>query len=768
MQWEMWRNELPLLEMMEVPRCFKLKEMEILTKVELHHFSDASTEGYGQCSYLRLVDARSRVNCSLVMGKARVAPLKPITIPRLELTAAVVSVRVSEMLSREQRYDKVEEVFWTDSKVVQAYIHNDAHRFHTFVANRVQQIRERTVPEQWRYIEGKRNPAGDASRGLSPKDLLQSSRWLRGPSFLWDHHDSWKNLDKSEPESLQPDDKEVRKASSFTTYTTNKEQSETFLQRLEYFSSWFRAKRAVAVCLRYRKILLERTRGRQTTMDGVQTRSAAREYRPVDVDELSEAEQEIVRHVQKEAFKDEISKLNKITTDYETHKEDDSRSRIQKPKGASPLSRLDPFRDLSNLVRIGGRIKQASVSQDVKHPIVLPRQGHVSKLLVRHYHEKSLHQGKGITLNEIRSSGYWIIGGGSVVSRLVHECVTCRRLRAKVQEQKMADLPAERLTPAPPFTYCAVDYFGPWYVREGRKELKRYGVLFTCLVTRAIHLEVANSLETDSYINALRRFICRRGPVRQMRSDNGSNFIGARRELKEALAEMDQNQVKQEMLKESCDWFELKLNAPTASHMGGIWERQIRTVRSVLCALLEKNGHQMNDEALRTFMCEAEAVVNSRPLTAEGTTSADTAEPLTPNHFLTMKTKVVLPPPGKFTSSDLYSRKWWRRVQHLTNEFWSRWKKEFLLSLQTRQKWTRPRKNLQVNDLVIVKDDDTPRNQWKMGRVIEAQPDQDGLVRKVTLDVGSPSLTLEGKRNQPLSTLVRPIHKLVLLMSEDQ
>lgn len=503
-------------------------------------------------------------------------------------------------------------------------------------------------------------------------------------------------------------------------------------------------------------------------MDGVKTRWAAREYRPVDVDELTEAEKEIIRHVQKEAFKEEIRKLRKIAKDNDTHGEDDSRSRTQKPKGASPLSRLDPFLDHSNLVRIGGRIKQASVSQDVKHPIVLPGQGQVSKLVARHYHERALHQGKGITLNEIRSSGYWIIGGGSVVSRLVYECVTCRRLRAKVQEQKMADLPADRLTPTPPFTYCAVDYFGPWYVREGRKELKRYGVLFTCVVSRAIHLEVTNSLETDSYINALRRFICRRGPVRQMRSDNGSNFIGARRELKEALAEMDQNQVKQEMLKESCDWFEVKLNVPTASHMGGIWERQIRTVRSVLSALLEKNGHQMNDEALRTFMCEAEAVVNSRSLTAEGTTSYDTAEPLTPNHFLTLKTKVILPPPGKFTSADLYSRKWWRRVQHLTNEFWSRWKKEFLLSLQTRQKWTRPRKNLQVNDVVIVKDDDTPRNQWKMCRVIEAQPDQDGLVRKVTVDVGNPNLTPDGKRNQPLSTLERLIHKLVLLMSEDQ
>ena len=204
-------------------------------------------------------------------------------------------------------------------------------------------------------------------------------------------------------------------------------------------------------------------------------------------------------------------------------------------------------------------------------------------------------------------------------------------------------------------------------------------------------------METDSYINALRCFICRRGLVRQMCSDNGSNFIGAPRELKKVLAEMD--------------WVKIKFNIPSASHIGGIWERQIQTVRSVLSALMERNGQQMNNEALRTFMCEAEAVVNSRPLVSESITAPGLAEALTPNHFLTFKTKVVLPPPGVFKSADLYSRKWWRRGQHLTNEFWCRREKEFLLSLQEWQKWTGPRKNLQVNDIVIAKEDDIPRNQ---------------------------------------------------------
>ena len=172
-----------LLEKMRIPRCFKPSGIRDIKKVELHHFSDASTEGYGQCTYLRLTDVNNLVHCSLVMGKACVAPLKPITIPRLELTAA-----------RELTYAGVKEVFWTDSKVVQGYIYNEARRFHTYVANRVQQIRDHTQPEQWKYVNSDNNPADDASRGLSPKDLLKTSRWLRGPTFLWEPHDRWQDF----------------------------------------------------------------------------------------------------------------------------------------------------------------------------------------------------------------------------------------------------------------------------------------------------------------------------------------------------------------------------------------------------------------------------------------------------------------------------------------------------------------------------------------------------------------------------------------------
>ena len=444
----------------------------------------------------------------------------------------------------------------------------------------------------------------------------------------------------------------------------------------------------------------------------------------ITVADIKNAERKIVKAVQARAFPHEITLLQscnskKTERDTEEKETDGERQQTVRMKKTSPLYRLGPFLDESGILRVGGRIRQASISLEVKHPIILPRNGHVTKLIIKHFHEKTEHQGRGFTLNEIRSSGYWIVGCSAAVANYIRNCVTCQRLRATTQVQRMADLPVDRIEPAPPFAYCGVDYFGPWLIKQVRKEVKRYGVLFTCMTSRAIHLEVAHTLEADSFLNALRRFTWRRGPVRQLRSDRGTNFIGARREFREALSEIDKNKVKNEMLNMNCDWIEMKFNVPSASHMGGVWERQIKTVRGVLSVLLEKNGTQLNDEALHTLMCEAAALVNSRPLTTDNTTSPDLLQPLTPNHLLTQKSKVVLPQPGVFQTSDLYSRKQWRRVQHLTNEFWVRSRKEFLHSLQERSKWAATKRNLGVGDIVLIKEEEAPRNQWKLARVEE-------------------------------------------------
>ena len=248
----------------------------------------------------------------------------------------------------------------------------------------------------------------------------------------------------------------------------------------------------------------------------------------------------------------------------------------------------------------------------------------------------------------------------------------------------------------------------------------------------------------------------RSGPVRQMRSDRGTNFIGAERELKSALEEMDHKRLQEISSKEfNADWLiNWSRNPPAASHMGGVWERQIRTVRSILSSLLRDYGHALNDESLRTLMIEVECIVNSRPLTFPSGDATD-LQPLTPNHILTMKSKVVMPPPGDFQKDDVYLRKRWRRVQYMANIFWTRWKREYLQTLQARTKWNQPKRNIEIGDIVLIKDENTARNDWPMARVFNVRQDSKKLVRSATLKLSC-------------STQERPIDKLVLLKENDQ
>lgn len=329
--------------------------------------------------------------------------------------------------------------------------------------------------------------------------------------------------------------------------------------------------------------------------------------------------------------------------------------------------------------------------------------------------------------------------------------MTCRKLQSPLMEQKMSDLPRNRVTPAPPFTYVGVDYFGPWKIKERRKELKRYGALFTCLVSRSVHIEVADSLDTDAFINALRRFIARRGLVREIRSDNGTNFTGADRELKACLDEMNQDRIKDMLSKYGIVWL---FNPPSASNMGGVWERLIRSVRKVLSGLLYEHGNRLDLDSFTTLLCEVESIINSRPLTFVSD-DPDDPQPLAPTHILTGKSTVILPPPGLFQRDDVYLRKRWRRVQYLANLFWTRWRKEYLITLQQRTKWTTPRRNLRVGDVVLVKDENVARNQWPLGIVTTVESDNKGLVRSVVVKCQR-------------SLLTRPINKLVFITGAEK
>ena len=291
--------------------------------------------------------------------------------------------------------------------------------------------------------------------------------------------------------------------------------------------------------------------------------------------------------------------------------------------------------------------------------------------------------------------------------------------------------------------------------------MKRYGTLFTCLSSRAVHIEKSNSLSTDSFILCLRRFIGRRGNVRLIRSDNGSNFVGASAELQKAFKEMNQEQIENFMKENGGEWMRWKRNPPSASNMGGVWERQIRSARNILASILKTHGASLNDESLQTLLVEVEAITNSRPLTTDLLNDVDSLIPLSPINLLTMKSKVVMPPPGAFSPPDVYSRKHWRRVQHISNEFWSRWRKEVLVILQNRQKWNTVKRNCKIGDVVLLKETSTERNRWPMARIAETYADKNGIVRSVKLKLGS-----SNKVDKSVRYLQRPVNKLVMLVED--
>ena len=292
--------------------------------------------------------------------------------------------------------------------------------------------------------------------------------------------------------------------------------------------------------------------------------------------------------------------------------------------------------------------------------------------------------------------------------------------------QQMAPLLPEQVAgDQPPFTSTGVDCFGPLLVKCRRSTVKRWGCLFTCLTSRAVHVEVLHTMSASSFISAFQRFAARRGRPTRMYSDNGTNFVGGERELRDAWQEVDVAKLTRQLADQSVAWV---FNPAHASHRGGATERLIRSVREVLTTTA--GVQTLNDEQLLTLCAEAERVVNSRPLTrASSDVNDDTV--ITPQDILLPGSGSTCAPPGKFNADDCYVRRWWRQAQYLADVFWRRWLREYLPTLHARQRWHREQRSVKVGDIVVMKDIDTVRGHWPLGRVTSVHTSQDGLVRSV-------------------------------------
>ena len=744
--WTKWVAELPALKGFSYQR--PLIPEPGYDAIYLCIFTDASEKGYAASVYI-VCEYATYSTARFVMGKVRVAPKqKLITIPRLELLGAVVGVEAATTVKAELGIEFSEVHFWTDSTTVLHWVTNPDLQLKAFVANRVAKVIEgsKELCATWNYVPTKENPADIGSRGLRPSDTEGIKPWLEGPPWLRTGKDTWRlgtgNL------TAQPTikDLEVKKINAIHLEPKASKLSSPPLQNLfQRYSSLGQLKTTTAWLLRLQK--LRKTKSKQGLSAGGRLAAV----------EMEQAEMELVRSAQWSCFPTLMLALSA-----QPPLTDKDLLTVAKNQQKN-MRELAPYMDEYGLLRVGGRLQRAGFAYEKTHPLILPRRHELTGLLVQHYHQKSLHRGYNYILAQLRER-YWVIGGTGTTRHYLSTCVRCRHNRAPAGSQQMAPLPASRFAVGhPPFTYTAVDYFGPLTVKVTRRiTAKRWGCLMTCLTTRAVHLEVAHHLNTDSFLLAFRRFVSRFPGVKEMLSDNGGNFVAADKELKTEFAQnISLEDLARGLRKDDSVEFRWKFNPPAASHQGGVFERMIGLVRSCLrCTMEDVSYRTPDDEGLLTMLKEIEGILNSRPLLPAGL-DADSYDVLTPAQILQPGTPAVPQALREYTTSDAL-RRGYRATQWHVDEFWRRFSSGYIPLLQKRAKWLKPHRNFRVGDIVLIQDKDAPRYQWRKAWVSEVHPNKaDGLVRRVTLQPVRREATLKpAKKERPL---VRDVRYICLL-----
>lgn len=702
---EKWYQQLKQVDQITIPRCYRTRPLAEVATVSFHVFSDASKSAYAAVVYIRFGYKDGSIEVGFVIAKAKVSPLRAVSIPRLELMAAVLGVRLMKRVSDVLSYPESTCTYWTDSTDVLHWVHGQSRRYKPFVANRISEIHSYSLPSQWRHVPGSLNPADEASRGVGIHFLQPEQRWFQGPDFLREDEENWPQSGIMEvvSEEGKVEETVVKSVMNATTKTESSAVSVSSEMRqplidTERFSCWFKLLRVVSRVLRFVKLLRKKIQSK---------------FRPYFISpaELWEAECVVLKQVQEECFQKTVVAL-----------------RGGASLRQSSIRSLTPVLGPEGLLRVGGRLQFSSLPYEAQHPIILPKRHHVTTLLVREHHLDGLHvRGVNGVLADMRVK-YWPICGREAVKRYERSCIGCKIRKKKMCQQFMAPLPSLRATiPIRAFAHCGVDYGGPFIVKLTRRcRAKRYLCLFTCLSSRAVHLEVAYGLDTASFLNALSRMIARRGHPEEMVSDNGSNFVGAVRELRELVQAIDADAVGEKLAKggTTLKW---NWNPPLGSHHGGVFEIMIKAAKRAIYSVL--GDANPTDEELLTVVTEVEGLLNSRPLSYCSDDAKD-EHVLTPNHFLYGQAGGQLAP--RVVDEVAFNpRNRWRYVQDLVRRVWVRWQKEYLSLLQNRPKWQVETENLKEGDIVMMADPGNPRGRWPLGRVTEVFPGPDGLVRIV-------------------------------------
>ena len=637
-KWEVWCRDLIEVNEVVVPRCVYTSPTEEVLGCSLHGFGDASQKSY--CAVIYFVYRTNvGVYVHILTSKARVAPLKSTSIPRLELMSARLLAQVMKSVKDafENQVCIDYTYYWLDSMTALYWIRNTGE-WKQFVSHRVNEILKLTTKGDWGHCPGKENPADIGSRGELGTTLKSNRLWWVGPEWLTKPKEEWPKFEgvcKS-----QKVVEEERKSATMIVQVKTQGRAERVID-LEKFSSSEKLFRVTAWVLRFLRNLKAGKHGEN------------KQFGELSVHELVEAERVWIKEAQ-----------TKLKTD-EKYAQFSVSLRLKEEEG---------------ILRCQGRLKNSDLEFDNRYPIILPKEHRLTELIVRKCHEEVHHSGVSATLCRLRTK-YWVVRGRQMVKRILGKCVTCKRLEGKSYSRPLqADLPEFRVRQAAPFSQVGIDFAGPLFVKQvqgGSCSSKVYIALFSCCVTRAMHLELVSNLSAETFLGCLRRFAARRGVPNLIVSDNAKTFKAAEKALRKLY---NQPRVKSELETKQIIW---RFNLERAPWWGGFFERMVRSVKRCLRKVL--GNAKLTFDELNTVLVEVEGTLNARPLTdafeeLEG-------EVLTPSHLIYGRAIHFIPQKETIQGESTCGE----RFKYITlklQHFWKRWKGEYLTGLREFHKCT--------------------------------------------------------------------------------
>lgn len=722
-EWESLTSDLQHFTPLKLPRCYPRAAND--ESLSLRGFCDASEKAYAAVVYLQAgegIAMRTQFLCS----KTRVAPVKKMTIPRLELLSALLLARLISTVRRalEQELQLENISCYTDSQVALCWITGLDREWKQFVMNRVIEIRSLVPPSSWKHCPGTQNPADIPSRGVSSRELEEKmTLWLHGPSEAMVDP----LIDSRHAEALPEEclaEMKTKKEKSHTTLVT--QSLPIVLLPCERYSCLRRLIRVTAYILKFIGAVRVGADGSSTTQTGsiltAQDLNSALTY---------------------------WIKMSQLTM---SEMKNFDQWKLQ----------FGLYRDGSGIWRCRGRLGNSHLPEQTKHPILLHKEHHLTLLIVRECHKRVMHGGVKTTLTEIRSK-YWIVQGRSFVRGVLQKCVVCRRFQGRPYASPPAPpLPAFRVNEARPFAFTGVDFAGPLFVRDTVSSTARkvWLCLYTCCVTRAAHLDIVPDMTSETFLRCFRRFAARRGFPTRMVSDNAKTFKAASRTV--------MNLVKASTVHTYLSDIGIKwvFNVERAPWWGGIFERMIQTAKRCMRKVI--GNARLTYEELLTVVVEVEMTLNSRPLSY--VSSEDLDEPLTPSHLLCGHRVLSLPDPddaGEDPDYNTTHEGLTRRMRHLSKilaDFWKRWRSEYLLELRDMHRHFKRAKGVDasigVGDVVVIHDENLPRGLWRLGRVKELISGADGHVRCAAVEIAS--------RNRGPTSVKRPLQRLYPLELQDE